>query len=128
MYYNEEIAKSLIESKKVKKGMSEDELIGIIHDYIKEDLKDEKKVRYLMGYDPDFLSDTITSINPSLIPLIKAFLSSSFLKGGDTFIKVLKSPISFSLSERLLIETPAENFIPSFLYFLITPTDFAEDS
>ena len=63
MYYNEKIAKSLIESKKVKKGMSEDELIGIIHDYIKEDLKDEKKVRYLMGYDPDFLSDTITSIN-----------------------------------------------------------------
>ena len=63
MYYNEEIAKSLIESKKVKKGMSEDELIGIILDYIKQDLKDEKKVRYLMGYDPDFLSDTITSIN-----------------------------------------------------------------
>ena len=63
MYYNEEIAKSLIESKKVKKGMSEDELIGIIYDYIKEDLKDEKKVRYLMGYDPDFLSDTIKSIN-----------------------------------------------------------------
>ena len=63
MYYNEEIAKSLIESKKVKKGMSEDELIGIIHDYIKKDLKDEKKVRYLMGYDPDFLSDTITTIN-----------------------------------------------------------------
>ena len=63
MYYNEEVAKSLIESKKVKKGMSEDEKIGIIYDYIKEDLKDEKKVRYLMGYDPDFLSDTITSIN-----------------------------------------------------------------
>ena len=66
MYYNEEIAKNLIESKKVKKGMSEDELIGIIHDYIKEDLKDEKKVRYLMGYDPDFLSDTVTSINYGL--------------------------------------------------------------
>ena len=48
---------------KVKKGMSEDEKIGIIYDYIKEDLKDEKKVRYLMGYDPDFLSDTITTIN-----------------------------------------------------------------
>ncbi len=43
--------------------MSEDEKIGIIYDYIKEDLKDEKKVKYLMGYDPDFLSDTITSIN-----------------------------------------------------------------
>ena len=63
MYYNEEIAKNLIESGKVKKGMSEDEKITIIHDYIKEDLKDEKKVRYLMGYDPDFLSDTIKSIN-----------------------------------------------------------------
>ena len=63
MYYYEEVAKGLIESKKVKKGMSEDEKVGIIHDYIKEDLKDEKKVRYLMGYDPDFLSDTITSIN-----------------------------------------------------------------
>ena len=63
MYYNEEIAKSLIESKKVKKGMSEDELIKIIYDYIKTDLNDEKKVNYLMGYDPDFLSDTITSIN-----------------------------------------------------------------
>ena len=63
MYYNEEIAKNLIESGKVKKGMSENEKVGIIYDYIKEDLKDEKKVRYLMGYDPDFLSDTITSIN-----------------------------------------------------------------
>ena len=63
MYYNEEIAKNLIESKKVKKCMSENEKIGVIHDYIKEDLKDEKKVRYLMGYDPDFLSDTITCIS-----------------------------------------------------------------
>tara|TARA_Y100000593_G_scaffold78554_1_gene145982 strand:+ start:306 stop:428 length:123 start_codon:yes stop_codon:yes gene_type:complete len=40
MYYYEEVAKGLIESKKVKKGMSEDEKVGIIHDYIKEDLKD----------------------------------------------------------------------------------------
>ena len=63
MYYNEEIAKNLIESKKVKKGMSEDKLIEIIYDYIKKDLKNEKRVRYLMGYDPDFLSDTLTSIN-----------------------------------------------------------------
>ena len=63
MYYYEEVAKGLIESGKVKEGMSEDEKIGVIHDYIKEDLKDEKKVRYLMGYDPDFLSDTITCIS-----------------------------------------------------------------
>ena len=62
-YYYEEVAKGLIESGKVKTGMSEDEKIGVIHDYIKEDLKDEKRVKYLMGYDPDFLSDTITCIN-----------------------------------------------------------------
>ena len=43
-------------------------------------------------------------------------------------MKVLKSPISFSLSERLLIETPTENFRPFFLYFFITSTDFADDN
>ena len=62
-YYYEEIAKNLIKQKKVKKGMSEDKLIKAIYDYLKKDLKDKKRIRYLMGYDPDFLSDTITAIN-----------------------------------------------------------------
>ena len=62
-YYYEEIAKNLIKQKKVKKGMSEDKKIKAIYDYLKKDLKDKKRIRYLMGYDPDFLSDTITAIN-----------------------------------------------------------------
>ena len=40
-------------------------------------------------------SETITSINPDFIPWTRASRSSSSLKGGETFKKVLKSPISF---------------------------------
>ena len=43
-------------------------------------------------------------------------------------MKVLKSPISFSLRERLLMDTPVENFKSFFLYFFITSTDFADDN
>ena len=46
-----------------------------------------------------------------------------FLRGGDNFKNVLKSPISFSFKDRLLIETPEVNFTISFLC-LITSIDF----
>ena len=72
-------------------------------------------------------SETITSIKLSFSPWTKANLSSSLLNGGDSFKKVLKSPISFSFNDRLLIETPEVNFTISFLYF-ITSTDFCEDN
>ena len=68
-------------------------------------------------------SDTITSIAPSFKPWTNATLSSSLLSGGDYFKKVLKSPISFSFNERLLIETPQVNFTTCFLCS-ITSTDF----
>jgi hypothetical protein len=45
------------------------------------------------------------------MPLTKDDLSSSVLKGGDNFKKVLKSPISFSFNDRLFIDTPHENLI-----------------
>ena len=63
-------------------------------------------------------SDTITSIKPSFNPWTKASLSSSLLNGGDNFKKVLKSPMSFSFNDRLLIETPEVNLTISFLYFI----------
>ena len=62
-YYYEEIAKNLVKKKKVRKGMSEDKLVKAIYDYLKRDLRDKKRIRYLMGYDPDFLSDTVSAIN-----------------------------------------------------------------
>ena len=62
-----------------------------------------------------------------VIPLINDNLSFSDLKGGDIFKKVLKSPMSFSLRDKLFIETPAVNFFPSDLFFLITSRDFFED-
>ena len=62
-------------------------------------------------------SETITSIKSLFIPLIKASLSSSVLNGGDNFKKVLKSPISFSFSDKLFIETPHVNSKSSFLFF-----------
>ena len=40
-----------------------------------------------------------------------------FLSGGDSFKKVLKSPISFSFNERLLIETPHVNLTIIFSIF-----------
>ena len=72
-------------------------------------------------------SETITSIVPSFIPWTRDCLSFSVLKGGDNFKKVLKSPISFSFNERLLIETPVEKILPSFLAFLIKATVFSDD-
>ena len=53
-----------------------------------------------------FVSETITLIRSLLIALISDNLSSSVLKGGDSFKNVLKSPISFSFNERLFIDTP----------------------
>ena len=47
--------------------------------------------------------------------------------GGDNFKNVLKSPMSFSFKDKLLIETPHVNFTISFLD-LITSTDFCDDS
>ena len=65
-----------------------------------------------------------------MYPFLSAFtistLSCSDLKGGDSFKNVLKSPISFSFSERLLIETPAVK-LSSCLFRSITSIDFRED-
>ena len=61
------------------------------------------------------------------MPFTRDTLSSSSLKGGDNFKKVLNSPISFSFKERLLIETPTLNFFPLSLFFLITSRDFFEE-
>ena len=72
-------------------------------------------------------SETITSINPSLIPLTRDNLSSSSLRGGDSFKKVLNSPISFSFNDKLFIETPTLNFLPLFLFFLITSKDCLDE-
>ena len=72
-------------------------------------------------------SETITSINPLLIPSTRAILSSSNLRGGDNFKNVLKSPISFSFKDKLFIETPTENFFPFFLFCSITPRDCFEE-
>ena len=72
-------------------------------------------------------SETITSIKPSLTPWTKANLSSSSLNGGDNFKKVLKSPMSFSFKAKLLIETPALNCFPLFLFFLITSNDCLDE-
>ena len=66
-------------------------------------------------------------MRPSFIPFTKDFLSSSDLKGGENFKKVLKSPISLSFKERWLIETPTVNFFPFDLFFLMTSTDFFEE-
>ena len=71
-------------------------------------------------------SETMTSIKSWLIPFINESLSSSVRSGGESFKKVLKSPISFSLSDKLLIETPVVKFTLSLLR-LITSKDFAED-
>ena len=73
-------------------------------------------------------SETITSIVPSLIPSTRDNLSFSVLNGGDSFKKVLKSPMSFSFKDKLLIETPAVKTLPSSLAFLITEIVFSEDT
>ena len=69
----------------------------------------------------------LTSIVPSFTLFTNACLSSSVLKGGESFKNVLKSPISFSFNDKLFIETPAENILPSSLAFLITEIVFLED-
>ena len=68
----------------------------------------------------------MTSIKLSFNPWTNAILSSSLLRGGESFKKVLKSPMSFSFNERLFIETPEVNFTISFLYF-ITSRDFCDE-
>ena len=60
-------------------------------------------------------------------PSTKANLSSSVRSGGDNFKNVLKSPMSFSLSDRLFIETPHENFKNCFFSSIIE-TDFDDDN
>ena len=83
-----------------------------------------EKVNRLDSSSSGLWSETITSIVLSFNPWTSASLSSSFLKGGDNFKNVLKSPISFSLRDKLFIDTPQVNLILSFLS-LITSTDFA---
>ena len=72
-------------------------------------------------------SETITSIVPSLTASTSDCLSFSVLRGGESFRKVLKSPMSFSFNDKLLIETPVVKILPSFLSFLITDTVFSDD-
>ena len=72
------------------------------------------KVNLLDSSSWGLWSETITSIVPSFIDSTRDFLSFSVLKGGESFKKVLKSPISFSFKDKLLIETPELNIFPSF--------------
>ena len=65
-----------------------------------------EKVNLFDSSSSGLWSDTITSIVPSLIASTSDCLSFSVLRGGDSFRKVLKSPISFSFNDKLLIETP----------------------
>ena len=64
--YAETIAQDLIKKKKVKKGMKQDKLITAIFQWLKRYDKNKNRVRWLMSYDDDFLSDTITHINRNL--------------------------------------------------------------
>ena len=68
------------------------------------------KVNLFCSSSSGLWSDTITSIVLLFKPSIRDSLSSSVLRGGDNFKKVLKSPMSFSFNERLLIDTPQVNF------------------
>ena len=85
-----------------------------------------EKVNLLDSSSSGLWSETITSIKSELIALIKETLSFSVLKGGDNFKKVLKSPMSFSFKERLLIETPV---VKSTIFFfcLIISTDLEDE-
>jgi hypothetical protein len=60
--YSEELAKTLIKDKKVKKGMKEKELIAAIITQTQKDLG-KKRANYYVNYDEDFLSDAISAIN-----------------------------------------------------------------
>ena len=64
--YAEEIAQDLVKKKQVKKGMSEDKIIDAIFKWLKKNDRNKNRVRWLMSYDEDFLSDTISAINNSL--------------------------------------------------------------
>ena len=65
------------------------------------------------------------SIVPSRSASIIASRSSSARSGGASRKKVRYSPTSFSLSERLLIETPAVTRAPSALARAIAAADAA---
>ena len=60
------------------------------------------------------------------MPSIRDNLSFSLRNGGDNFRKVLKSPISFSFSDKLFIDTPTEKSFPLFLFFQL-PQEIFED-
>ena len=75
-----------------------------------------EKVNLFDSSSSGLWSETITSIRSLLIASTSDFLSSSVLNGGDSFKKVLKSPISFSFKDKLLIDTPVVNFTASFFF------------
>ena len=85
------------------------------------------KVNLLDSSSSGLWSETITSISPSPIALINDNRSCSVLSGGDSFKKVLKSPISFSFKDKLFIETPVEKILPSSLALFIVVNVFLED-
>jgi len=83
--YSDRLARTLVNSKLVKKGMSEKELFGPIFKQAKKDLGD-KKAKYLMGHDHDFLSDTLQAISN----LIEAYTHS----GDDKLVSLnVRKPI-----------------------------------
>jgi len=86
-----------------------------------------EKVNLFDSTSSGLWSETITSIVPSLTASTSDCLSFSVLRGGESFRKVLKSPISFSFNDKLLIETPTVKILPSFLAFLITEIVFSDD-
>ena len=86
------------------------------------------KVNLLDSSSSGLWSETIISIVPFLTPLIKSSLSCSVLKGGDNFKKVLNSPISFSLSDKWLIETPVVKSTFFDFHSFIISNDFPDDS
>ena len=61
--YAEEIAQDLVKKKKVRKGMNQNKLIDAIFKWLKRYDRNKNRVRWLMSYDEDFLSDTISAIN-----------------------------------------------------------------
>ena len=77
--YSDRLARTLVNSKLVKKGMSEKELFGPIFKQAKKDFGD-KKAKYLMGHDHDFLSDTLQAISN----LIEAYTHS----GDDKLVSL----------------------------------------
>jgi hypothetical protein len=60
--YAEKLAKKLVKTNQVKKGLPEKELISIIIKNAKKEI-DPKTLKYWLMKDNDFLSDAISAVN-----------------------------------------------------------------